>query len=141
MRVSRPWQQVNPFAAPFARRFFEDICLIKQGIQHGSGQHGFGLADRCRHRCRRRHHWNRRFHPSACNEPLRPQKLCPESPARLYPRRHGPGRVHWPRVAEAFQQRRRAGHAQIPQPPAHREGGAPEGVAPVEVLRAVVEVP
>ena len=49
------------------------------------------------------------------------------------------GRAH--RVAEPLQQRRRAGHAEISQQPAHREGGAPEGAAQVELLRAVVEVP
>ena len=41
------------------------------------------------------------------------------------------GRAH--RFAEPFQQRRRAGHAQIPQQPARRERGAPEGAAQVEV--------
>ena len=45
------------------------------------------------------------------------------------------------RVAEPLQQRRRAGHAEVSQQPAHREGGAPEGAAQVELLRAVVEVP
>src|ERR1039458_6297066 len=42
------------------------------------------------------------------------------------------GRAH--RFAEPFQQRRRAGHAQIPQQPARRGSGAPEGASQVEVL-------